>query len=324
MANITVNRIVVEELFALGALRVVFIAARIANVDVVAVLVDSEGNFVSKEILVALCAQQVFISKTTGANIRAVVYHGHLALVVILLAMLAEAVIFIETAFADVNAFTVAIDNVPRLRAIVLALLTELATIVVTIIAKKLRRNFVGAGNAKSICADLEYLEVVSVVLPDRNFGIEVRVNPIAITTKTTTASDVNVVFVAAVFFSLPEVRNAFQSGNLTLNKVAVKFRFSLSAASTAISVVEPTLKQKPVIRFVHKELPCGLAIVKRFGLVWIGSSEHDKGHVVASIAGASTVVFAIEDVEGVTGNHSRASIVSFGIRHCEKVARVY
>lgn len=61
MANIADNRIVVEELFALGATNVVIIAARIANVDVVAVLVDSKGNFIGKEIFVALIAKQIFI-----------------------------------------------------------------------------------------------------------------------------------------------------------------------------------------------------------------------------------------------------------------------
>ena len=46
-----------EELFTFGTLRVVLIAAVIANVDIVAVLVDSKGNFVSAEIFVALIAE---------------------------------------------------------------------------------------------------------------------------------------------------------------------------------------------------------------------------------------------------------------------------
>ena len=65
MAKFAVDRIVVEELFALGTLSIIIIAAMIADIDVVAVLVYSKGNFIGKEIFVALIAQQIFISKTT-------------------------------------------------------------------------------------------------------------------------------------------------------------------------------------------------------------------------------------------------------------------
>ena len=57
VANVTDDRIVVEELFTFGAARVMIITARIANVDVVAILVDGKRNFVSKEILVTLIAE---------------------------------------------------------------------------------------------------------------------------------------------------------------------------------------------------------------------------------------------------------------------------
>ena len=60
--------------------------------------------------------------------------------------------------------------------------------------------------------------------MPDRNFGVKVRVNPIAITAKTITTSDVNTMFVATVFFGLPEVRNALKFGKFTLNQIAIKF----------------------------------------------------------------------------------------------------
>ena len=142
----------------------------------------------------------------------------------VFLAVHTETIVFVETTFADMNTLAVAIENFPSFGTIVLAFLAELATIVIAIIAKKLRRKFVGTRNAKSICADLEYLEVVSVVLPDRNFGVKVRVNPIAITAKTITTSDVNTMFVATVFFGLPEVRNALKFGKFTLNQIAIKF----------------------------------------------------------------------------------------------------
>lgn len=51
------NGIVVEELFTFGATTVMIITARIANINVIAILVDSKGNFISKEVLVALIAE---------------------------------------------------------------------------------------------------------------------------------------------------------------------------------------------------------------------------------------------------------------------------
>ena len=57
VANIAVNRIVVEELFTFRAPSVVLIAAVIANINVIAVIIDSEGNIISKEIFVALIAE---------------------------------------------------------------------------------------------------------------------------------------------------------------------------------------------------------------------------------------------------------------------------
>ena len=111
----------------------------------------------------------------------------------------------------------------------------------------------------------MESLEVVSVVLPDRNFSVKVRVGPVSITAKTVTERKVNAMFIPAIFFGLPEVRDAFEFGKFTLNQIAIKFRFGLSATGTAMSVVKATLKQKPVERFIHEELASRFAIVKRF-----------------------------------------------------------
>ena len=244
MAKVVVNGIVEEELFTLGALGVVFVAAVIANVDIVAVLVYSKGKFIGEKIFVALCAKQIFVSETTRTDIRTVIDKSHPASVEVFLTMLAEAVIFVETTFAHVDTLAVAINDFPSFGTIIFAFLAELATVVIAILAEKFRRNFVGAGNAQPVCSDIENFKVMGVVLPDRNFSVKVRVNPIAIATKATTASDVNVMFVATVFFRLPEVRDAFEFGKFTLNQIAIKFGFSLSPASTAISVVESTLKK--------------------------------------------------------------------------------
>ena len=300
VTNISDDRIVVEELFTFGAPTVIFIAAIIADVDAIAVGVDSERNFVSEEIFVALVAQQIFISKATGANIRAVMDHSHLAFVEILLAVFTKAIIFVQTTFADVNALAVPIDNVPCFRAIILTLVTEFATVVIAIVTEKPVRKFAGAGNTKSVGADIENLVVVLMVSANGNFCVKIGVAPVAISAKTTAASNMDSMFVIAIFFRFPEIGNLLQLGEFTLNQIAIKFRFSLSPTSAAARVVKPTLKQESVERFVHEQLPCRFAIVERFRIIRIGGSEDDEGNIVASVTGAPTVVIAIEDVEGV------------------------
>lgn len=213
VVNIAVNRIVVEELFTFRAPSVVLIAAVIANINIIAVIIDSQGNFIGEKIFIALCAKQIFLLKATGANVRAVVDKGYPASVVIFLTMLAEAVIFVETTFANVNALAVTIDNFPSFGAIIFAIMAELATIVIAILTEKFRRNFIGTRNAKSVSPNIENLEVVGTVLANGNFGVEVRVRPVCITTKTVTARDMNGMFIATIFFGLPEVRNAFKFG---------------------------------------------------------------------------------------------------------------
>ena len=82
-------------------------------------------------------------------------------------------------------------------------------------------------------------------------------------------------------------------------------------------------MKQKPVEGLVHEELARSFSVVESFGLVRVRSSEDDKGHVIASITGAPTVVIAIEDVEGVAGGQSGAAIVAFRITHGQEMGGV-
>ena len=64
--------------------------------------------------------------------------HGYLAFVIVFLAMLAEAVIFVETTFAHVDTLAVPINDFPSFRSIIFALLTEFVVVVVTVFAKEL------------------------------------------------------------------------------------------------------------------------------------------------------------------------------------------
>ena len=200
-------------MFTFGAKGVVIIAAVITNINIIAILVDSKRNFVGKEVFVALIAEQVFIRKATGANIGTVMDHSHLAFIMVFLAVLTEAVIFVKAMVADLDTFAVTVEDFPSFRRIIFAFLTEFAIIVVAVVAKKFVRKFAGARNAKSVSPNLENLEVVGTVLPNGNFGVEVWMNPVTITAKAVTARDMNSMFIATIFFGLPEVRNALKFG---------------------------------------------------------------------------------------------------------------
>ena len=224
VADIAVNRIIVKEFFTFRALGVEIIAARIANVDIVAVLVDSVRKFTAKKIFVAFVANAVIFGKATRANIGAVMYHSHLAFVVVFFAMFAKTVVFVKAMVADVNAFAVAIDDFPSFGAIVLALLTKFAFFGIAIGAVNSFGNFVGASNAKPVSSDIKSLEVVSVVGANGNFCVEVGMRPISITAEAVSLANVNVVLVAAIFFGQPEIGNVFEFGQFALNQIAIKF----------------------------------------------------------------------------------------------------
>ena len=114
-----------------------FVAARVANINVIAILVDSKGNFISKEIIVTLIAEQVIVRKTTRANKGAVMYHRHLAFFVIFFAVLAEAIVLVKAVFADLYTFAVTVEYIPSFRGIIFALLTQFATVMfVAIVAE--------------------------------------------------------------------------------------------------------------------------------------------------------------------------------------------
>ena len=201
-----------------------FVATSFTNENILAVSVDSVRKFTAKKIFVAFVANAVIFGKATRANIGAIVNHGHLPFVEVVFAMLTKAIVFVQAVFADENAFAVAIDDFPSFGAIVLALLTKFAFFGIAIGAVNSFGNFVGASNAKPVSSDIKSLEVVSMVGANGNFCIEIGMVPISITAEAVALANVNVVLVAAIFFGLPEIWNAFKLGQFALNQVAIKF----------------------------------------------------------------------------------------------------
>ena len=82
-------------------------------------------------------------------------------------------------------------------------------------------------------------------------------------------------------------------------------------------------MKQEPVVSLVSEDLPSRLAIVESFGLIRVGGSEDDESNVVAGVAGATTVVIAIENVEGVARSHGVTALVPLGIAHGDEMSRI-
>ena len=137
--------------------------------------------------------------------------------------MLAEAIILVQAMVADLDTFAVTINDFPSLGAVVFTFLAELAAIVIAIVTEKFVRKFASAGNAKSVSPDIENLIVVLMVSANGNFSVEVGVTPVRISAKAVTAGDMNTMFITAIFFSLPEIRNIFKLGEFALNQIAIK-----------------------------------------------------------------------------------------------------
>ena len=80
-------------------------------------------------------------------------------------------------------------------------------------------------------------------VVANGNFGVKVAVSPVRIPAEAVTTANTKVVFVVAVFFSLPKIGNIFEFGEFALNQIAIKSRISVSSASNTVSIVKATLK---------------------------------------------------------------------------------
>ena len=209
----------------------------------VAVRISDIRKFATQEIIVAFVTDSEIVSKTLRTNTRTIADNGERVLGVIFVAVLAESIMFVKTMFTNVNDFAVRIENVPSFRAVSLALLTKFAVAVIAVVAVKPVRNFVAARNAQAVSTNGKSLEVVRMVIANGNFGVKVAVSPVRIPAEAVTTANTNVVFVVAVFFSLPKIGNIFKFGEFALNQIAIESRISLSAASTTVSIVKATLK---------------------------------------------------------------------------------
>ena len=160
-------------------------------------------------------------------------------------------------------------------------------------------------------------------VFANGNLGVKLRMNPIRITAEAVTSVNVDVAFVAAVFLGEPKIGSIFEFRKFALNKVAIKLRFSLGAASSAACFVKAALKQKTVARLVHEKLPRSFAVVESFWNIWVGSGENDESDAITSIAGTAAVVIAVGGIEGMATDKSIAAFIVFRIRHGKEMRGV-
>ena len=213
-------------------------ATSLAKEKCIAVSIYDLREFAAKEIFIAFIAHGIIFVDTLRANTGTITGNSKRLPWIIFVAVFAKTIVFVQTAFTNANNFAAMIENFPRFRSIIFALLTKFAVIVIAIVAEESVGNFVTAGNTQAVSSDSKNFEVMNVVVANGNLSVKVGVRPVGITSKTVTAGDVNAVFISTVFFSLPEVGNAFKFGEFALNQIAIKFGFSLSTASAAVSVI--------------------------------------------------------------------------------------
>lgn len=212
--------------------------ASLANENCIAVSIYDLREFAAKEIFIARIAHGIILVDTLRANTGTGTGNSKRITRIISMAVLTKTIMFVKTAFTNANNFAAMIENFPRFRSIIFAFLTKFAVIVIAIVAEESVGNFVTAGNTQAVSSDSKNFKVMNVIVANGNFSVKVGVRPVSITAKTVTARDMNAVFISTIFFCLPEIGNAFKFGEFALNQVPVEFGFSLSTASSAVSVI--------------------------------------------------------------------------------------
>ena len=185
-----------------------FVADRISEVR----------EFAAQEIFVAFVTDGEIVSKALRADAGTVADNSERVFRKVFVAVLAEAIILVKAVFTNMNNVAVRVENVPSFRAVGLALLTKLAVAVIAILAVKPIGNFLAARNAQAVGANSKSLEIESVIVANGNFCVEIPMSPVRIPAETRAAPDMDIVFVAAIFFSSPEVRNALKCRKFALN----------------------------------------------------------------------------------------------------------
>ena len=195
-----------------------------ADVSHIAVRVCRLDNFVSGKIFFANVAKHEVVFETTGTSERAVARFDNLVAGVILFAMFAKTIMIVAAVLANLNAFAVAVDDFPRFGIILVAVLAVLIFVRIARIAVQPAGNFVATANAQAVSADIKDFEIVEMVFANGDFSVEVGMRPVGIAAETFAAGNVNVAFVATIFFGEPEIGGVFKFGQFALNEVAVKF----------------------------------------------------------------------------------------------------
>ena len=61
-------------------------------------------------------------------------------------------------------------------------------------------------------------------VFANGDFCVEIGMRPVGISAEAVAAANVDVAFIAAIFFCEPEIGSVFKFGKFALNEVAIKF----------------------------------------------------------------------------------------------------
>ena len=153
------------------------------------------------KIFVAKVAKHEVIFDAMGTNVRAVAGLENLCDGAIFFAMFAKAVVMIEAVLANMNSFAVTVNDFPRFGTGVVAFLAVLVFVGVTAVAVQSAGNFVAATNAQAVSSDIKDFVVIVMIFANGDFGVEIGVRPVGIPAEAVAAGNVNVAFVATIFF---------------------------------------------------------------------------------------------------------------------------
>ena len=230
-----------------------------ADVDFIAIMVDSSAHFVDKVVVAAAGADCVIVFEAGGTDAHGFTNKSNVVNVVILAAVIALSIAVLQAGVADVDKLAVTVVNLGVFATMISATITDFVFGIASVAVESFF-NFFAALDAKSVSADVERAIVVFVILPDRNFGAVSEFEPICVAAEAITPVDINLELVAPVVARNSEIWSVFEVGNFALNQIAIEAPFFSIAINAAITVaafrgVHAGLKENAVVGFIGKNL---------------------------------------------------------------------
>ena len=301
---------------------VIIIHAIVADINLTTAVV-SQVHILPAVIFAALLTLLVILGETAVTNISTVdVIHAIIR--VIFAADIAVGVVLIAATLANPNPLAARVANIEQLLLVFLAIVTHLRVPVfrVAILAVNAVTGFAAAHYAKPPGSNIERVRILVKINSGADVSVKVRVGPVVIPAKA--LSDANQIApISGGRGGFPQVRDIFEGGDFTLNQIAVQFGIFRSSVNASRRVVHPALQKQSAAGAIRKNLPRGLAVIKRFCIRRVCYGENDEANIVPSISGAAVVVLILGRVKRVAARERASAIIAFRIAHRDEMRRV-